>query len=280
MHPLVDGAPPLALQYVDDTLIIMRAELGAVRRLKDILDDFVVATGLIINFHKSTVVPMHVQDDDLRDMVQVLGCGVGSFPQVYLGLPLSNRKLSMHDFLPLIAKAECYLSGWRAQLLSFKGRLVLLNAVLDALPTYAMAAMELPPSVLRAIDALCRSFLWTASDKASGAQCLVAWGRVVRPKEEGWRGVCALPVQNRCLLMKLLYHLHLRQDAPWARRVWTELGRSLLTLAAASSLPGPHWSSLDQLMPVYRAISRISIGDRCTTAFWLDSWLPGGALSV
>ena len=71
---------------------------------------------------------------------------------------------------------------------------MLLNAVLDALPTYAMSAMEVPPSVLRAIDALRRSFLWTATDKASRAQCLVAWDRVVRPKEEGGLGVRALPV--------------------------------------------------------------------------------------
>lgn len=99
-------------------------------------------------------------------MVHVLGCQVGGFPQVYLGLPLSNQKLTMDDFLPLIGKAERYLPGWRPQLLSFGGRLVFLNAVLDALPTYAMAAMELPPSVLRALDALRRSFLWAAADKA------------------------------------------------------------------------------------------------------------------
>lgn len=33
-------------------------------------------------------------------------------------------------------------------------------------------------------------------------------------------------------------------------------------------------------MPLYRAITRVSVGDGRTTAFWLDSWLPGGALSV
>uniref|UniRef100_A0A8R7V3Y6 Reverse transcriptase domain-containing protein n=1 Tax=Triticum urartu TaxID=4572 RepID=A0A8R7V3Y6_TRIUA len=49
-HPLVAGKPPLVLQYADDTLIVLRAELEAVRRLKSILDDFVAATGLVINF--------------------------------------------------------------------------------------------------------------------------------------------------------------------------------------------------------------------------------------
>ena len=105
-HPLFTDAPPLVLQYADDTIIIMHAELGTVRRLKGILDDFAAATGLIINFHKSTVAPVHVPEDDLGDMIRELGCCVGSFPQIYLGLPLSNRKLTMDNFLPLIAKAE------------------------------------------------------------------------------------------------------------------------------------------------------------------------------
>ncbi|KAE8810561.1 hypothetical protein D1007_12774 [Hordeum vulgare] len=125
---------------------------------------------------------MHVPDLEIDDMVQVLGCCVGSFPQVYLGCPLSKRRLSMDDFLPLIAKAERYLSGWRVQLLSFGGRLVFLNVVIDALPTYAMAAMEPPPPVLNTIDVLRCSFLWAAADKASSAQCLISWDHIVDRK--------------------------------------------------------------------------------------------------
>jgi hypothetical protein len=77
-----------------------------------------------------------------------LNCRVEGFPQTYLGLPLSAEKLRLAAFNPLIAKVDKYLSGWRALLLSIGGRLVLLNAVLDALPTFAMGALELPPEPL------------------------------------------------------------------------------------------------------------------------------------
>lgn len=50
----------------------------------------------------------------------------------------------------MIAKVEKSLAGWRARLLSPAGRLVLSNAVLDSLPTYAMVV------VLR------HAFLWNA----------------------------------------------------------------------------------------------------------------------
>lgn len=90
----------------------------------------------------------------------------------------------------------------------------------------------------------------------------------------------ALPVQNCSLLLKLVHRLHSQQDSSWARWVWSELGCYLLTPTAASALPGPHWSSLAGLMPVYRAITTVRVGDGRTTAFWLDAWLPGGALSL
>lgn len=63
-----------------------------------------------------------------------------------------------------------YLAGRCVTLMSLGGRLVLINAVLSAVPVYAMAALELPSLVMRAIDGLRRSFLWTGGDHASGAQ--------------------------------------------------------------------------------------------------------------
>jgi hypothetical protein len=66
------------------------------------------------------------------------------FPQVYLGLLLTAEKLKLEHFTPLIARVDKYLSGWAALLLSAGGRIVLLNAVLDALPTFAMGAVQLP----------------------------------------------------------------------------------------------------------------------------------------
>jgi hypothetical protein len=117
---------------------------------------------------------MHVAPELLGDIRDCLQCRVEGFPQTYLGLPLSAQKLRLDSFAPLIAKVDKFLSGWRALLLSPGGRLVLLNSILDALPAYAMGAMELPAGLLDALDKLRRSFLWAPADRASGAKCLVA----------------------------------------------------------------------------------------------------------
>lgn len=73
-------------------------------------------------------------------------------------------------------------------LLRLAGRAVLVNVVLSSLPTYAMGAMLLPPSIVDAIDARRRAFLWFGSDNVSGARCLVAWEQVCTPKEDSGLG--------------------------------------------------------------------------------------------
>jgi hypothetical protein len=242
-HPLVDGEPCQVLQYADDTLIIMRASVQAAARLKSLLDMFADATGLVINFHKSTLVPMHVTAEEVAAIQSALGCRVEGFPQTYLGLPLSCEKLTIANFMMLIAKVDRYLSGWCALLLSSVGRVVLLNAVLDALPTFAMGALELPPALLRAIEALRRAFLWNAADRASGAKCLVAWDAVCHPKREGGLRIKCLAAKKECMQLKLVHRLHSHPDAPWLRWAWSA--------SAAYATPGHHWQHLAALMPLY-----------------------------
>jgi hypothetical protein len=58
------------------------------------------------------------------------------------------------------------------RLLNHHGRLVV-DAVLDSLPVYAMGVLQLPtPPGL--VDALRHAFLWVGEETVSGAQCLVS----------------------------------------------------------------------------------------------------------
>lgn len=159
---------------------------------------------------------MHVDAGVLDEAVNALSCSIQGLPQAYLGLPLSWEKLSAADFLPMITKVDKYLAGWRARLLSPVGRLVLINAVLDPLPTYATAPMLLPPAIIKALDALRHAFFWNASERAFGAQCVVAWERVCCANDEGGSGVRDVDTQNESLLLKMLHRLH--GASPVARR--------------------------------------------------------------
>jgi hypothetical protein len=59
---------------------------------------------------------------------------------------------------------------------------LLLNTVLDALPAYAMAALDLPPGVLAALDRARRAFLWAAATTRKTA----IGGRLTRSASSKW----------------------------------------------------------------------------------------------
>lgn len=166
---------------------------------------------------------------------------MGSFLQTYLGLPLSNTKLRLSAFAPLIAKVDKYLVGWKVTLLSPASHVILINVVLDGLLTYAMGALVLPTRIKEALDAKRTAFLWNGSDKTTGAKCLVAWESVYKAKEDGGLGIKQLDTQNACLLLKLIHKLHNLRDSSWAAWVRTQIDLSNLSggcLAALGSNEG------------------------------------------
>ena len=98
---------------------------------------------------------------------------------------------------------ETHLGGWRARLLSRGGRLILLKAVLAALPIYYMSIFTMPVGVRRRLEKIMRSFLWRGPqpDEARGT-ALVAWSTVCRPINQGGLGIRHLQHTNMALLTK------------------------------------------------------------------------------
>ena len=45
-------------------------------------------------------------------------------------------------------------------------------------------------------------------------------------------------------------------------------------------LRSAHWAALLQLLPLYRALSRVAVGDGSRTAFGYNRWLPIGPLAL
>jgi hypothetical protein len=105
--------------------------------LKDILNKISVSSGLIVNFHKSCLVPINICSERANSLAQSFGCTVGSFPFTYLGLPMGLTKPQVKDY---------------TLHLSYASRLQLVNSVLSSLPTYYMCTLKLPTTVIDIID--------------------------------------------------------------------------------------------------------------------------------
>lgn len=131
IHPLdIEVAPP-TLQYADDTLILIKGDADQATTLKEILDSFASFSGLQINYHKSTLVPIHLNDSTKELVTQILQCPASSLSCSYLGLPLSTTKVTHNMLVPVISKVDRYLARWMP--LSTGRRLTMINSVISSI---------------------------------------------------------------------------------------------------------------------------------------------------
>jgi hypothetical protein len=215
-HPIDSDAPCCVLQYADDTLIVLKGDFEAAQELKSILDNFSEATDIKINYSKSMLVPIHMDADLVDQCIASIGCSKQSFPQNYLGLPLSASKLPQSAFSTYVDKTDRFLSSWQASVLNNMGRVVLINSILDSQLVYIMSATQVPPNVIKLIDRRRRSFLWSGNKESSAAKCLVTWTNVCTTKELGGLGTRDFGTQNICLLLNLIHRLHCAHSSAWA----------------------------------------------------------------
>jgi hypothetical protein len=71
---------------------------------------------LAINYAKSTFVPLNLDEVEQMQISNILGCPIATFPQTYLGLPLSDSKLPRWALQPLLQMMDV-----RIDMLSISG---------------------------------------------------------------------------------------------------------------------------------------------------------------
>lgn len=72
------------------------------KSLKRVLRCFELISGLKINFNKSSLVGLNVNDGLLFSAAELPDCKLEKLPIKYLGLPLYNRRLTFKDWQPVL----------------------------------------------------------------------------------------------------------------------------------------------------------------------------------
>jgi hypothetical protein len=94
------------VQYSDDTPLIMQACPQHLLALKSLLQTFADATSLRVNYSKSCLLPINVDENQLQLLANTFGCAVGYLPFTYLGLPLGTSRPSIQDLSPIVDHIE------------------------------------------------------------------------------------------------------------------------------------------------------------------------------
>lgn len=77
---------------------------------------------------------------------------------IYLVMPLGEKIKIKRGFETMSSKNV--FSRWKCPYLSLRGRLTLINVVLDSLPTYMMSLFSIPMGVTQRLDDIRSNFLW------------------------------------------------------------------------------------------------------------------------
>jgi oligoribonuclease (3'-5' exoribonuclease) len=84
--------------YVDNVVMFLHPQRDELALVKEVLNIFGTASGLVTNIRKSSVTLIRCQDQDVEVVQTTMPCTMVNFPCRYLGLPLLMRKLSKNDF--------------------------------------------------------------------------------------------------------------------------------------------------------------------------------------
>lgn len=113
-------------------------------RIKQILEDYHVASGQKVNLSKSSITFGKKVDQDQRDLIRVVtGINNTGGEGIYLGLPETfvGSKVSTLSFLE--ERVSKKINSWSTKFLSQGGKEVMIKAVSMALPTYTMSCFLL-----------------------------------------------------------------------------------------------------------------------------------------
>ena len=277
----IPGGIPL-LQYDDDTTFFIQGSWAAAHTLSIMMDIFSDFSGLLLNRAKSSFIGFGLSSEELVGCARILATPIGALPIRYLGVPLADRRLRIRDWQPVMEKIETRLGGWRARFLSRGGRLVLLKAVLSAIPTYFMAIFRMPAGVRRRMESVMRGFFWRGSrQEGSRGVALVAWETVCRPVSQGGLGVPHFQHVNIALLTK------------WVARLMQPSGDMVVAILRdgyGASLDWQIWQTprrgdsafMSSLRPIFKTVQpffRPKLGTGESFRFWADDWSGNGRLS-
>jgi hypothetical protein len=267
------------IQYADDTILMIEGDDQSIVNMKFILYCFEWISGLRINYHNSEAYIFGMEDEEQARVANMLNCQVGSLPMVYLGIPVSDKKLGKGVFIGVIEKIAKRVPPWKGKLMSSGARLILSSSCLSSLPTYIMGFYLLPKGTPKAMDGVRSRFYWRGAGEDFKYH-MINWQAVCRPKDFGGLGLINSRVFNECLMVKWIWKLYQQKESLWARLIHAKYMRDDDFYKTNGKKGSQFWKSLHKVKDLFKwgVVHRVGSGSR--THLCNDVWIKPSPLRV
>ncbi|XP_028111135.1 uncharacterized protein LOC114309562 [Camellia sinensis] len=162
-----------------------------------------------------------------------------------------------------------------------QGRAQLISSILFSMQVYWSSLFIIPKKVIKEIEALCRSFLWSGlALKKFGAK--VSWDRVCAPRGEEGLGFESMEIWNKAAVSKHIWFLVFGgEQSMWCQWVKSYLlkGHSFWNVKVPSDLSWV-WRKLLSLRVLTYPLIKFLVGSGEQTFLWFDNWHPLGPLGA
>lgn len=265
------------LFFADDSLVLIQANAANATELRRILHEYEMVSGQVINHDKSSILFSPNTEPQVRNVVkQVLSIERETMSERYLGLPVSVGKARKKTFGYIKQKIWSRVQGWQEKLLSKAGKEILVKAVAQAIPTYAMSCFDITKGLCDDLSTMIGRYWWSQQDKIHKIHWL-SWEKLSRPKKKGGLGFRDLHLFNQAMLARQAWRLLTCPDNLCAKVLKAKYypDNSLLQCQVRGGI-SYSWRSILFGLELLREGIIWRVGNGSSINIWHDPWLPRG----
>ena len=269
------GSPRLThLFFADDTMFFLQANKENCVSLKSILDKYEKASGQSISKEKSAITFSSKAPASLKTMIRSelqmeKEGGVGK----YLGLPEFFGRRKRDLFSSVVDRIKQKSRGWKNKFLSAAGKLVMLQSVLSAIPSYPMSSFLMPVSLCKRLQSAVTRYWWDQNENER-KMAWVAWDSIAKPKAIGGLGMREFQNFNIALLAKIGWRLLQNPNCLLGRVLFGKYCQDSNILQAEETSTMSHgWRGILKGRDLLLKNLGWIVGNGDSISIWNDPWL-------
>ena len=170
------------LLFADDSLIFTRATIADCKHLKTIFDCYTTASGQLFNLDKSSMFfSGNTKADRVAAIKENFHLNVVSRHENYFGLLSMIGRNKRNFFNGIKLRVISKVSSWQHKHFSKGDKEILIKAIAQAVPTYAMSVFKIPQGLCDDIQKVIAKFWWGSKNDRKGIHW-VRWERLSKAK--------------------------------------------------------------------------------------------------